>query len=389
MLPRERVAIALDHREPDRIPWGEHYIDYNVYEDILGHESLVHAKMRETQALWEGRRDEVVAHYKRDVPELHRALEMDIVCAGPVPRAEDPPEPMERIDDETWRDEEGNLYHVSIGTYRLMPYERNPEAYEAPTLESLEREIAELEAEPPEDPMDSKWELVRHVVAEMGDTHYILAFSYDLAYPTFGPTAEDQWISLLTQPKICRKIAELRGKRMVKQVPVFRALGVDGIMPPGDLGSSTSMLASPAIYRDMMLPWQRAHVAEAHRHGLAVHKHCCGHVWPVIDDLADTYDSYEGIQASGGMDICRLKERVGDRLTLWGGIWHEKIISGTVADIADDARYAFSCAAPGGGYFMGSSHSLAVGAKAENVLEMKRARDEWGVYPIDPARFAR
>ena len=36
MLPRERVFAALEHREPDRIPWGEHSIDYNVYEDILG-----------------------------------------------------------------------------------------------------------------------------------------------------------------------------------------------------------------------------------------------------------------------------------------------------------------------------------------------------------------
>ena len=50
MLPRERVFAALEHREPDRIPWGEHSIDYNVYEDILGRQTLVHAKMRETQA---------------------------------------------------------------------------------------------------------------------------------------------------------------------------------------------------------------------------------------------------------------------------------------------------------------------------------------------------
>jgi hypothetical protein len=37
---------------------------------------------------------------------------------------------------------------------------------------------------------------------------------------------------------------------------------------------------------------------------------------------------------------------------------------------------------------MGSSHSLAVGAKRENILEMKRCRDEWGNYPIDPISFA-
>ena len=46
MLPRERVFAALEHREPDRIPWGEHSIDYNVYEDILGRPTLVQAKMQ-------------------------------------------------------------------------------------------------------------------------------------------------------------------------------------------------------------------------------------------------------------------------------------------------------------------------------------------------------
>jgi uroporphyrinogen decarboxylase len=60
---------------------------------------------------------------------------------------------------------------------------------------------------------------------------------------------------------------------------------------------------------------------------------------------------------------------------------------GTPEDIRNDARYAFSCAAPGGGYIMGSSHSLAVGAKLENILEMKRVRDAWGTYPIDPSTF--
>ena len=29
MLPKERIFAALEHREPDRIPWGEHFIDWS------------------------------------------------------------------------------------------------------------------------------------------------------------------------------------------------------------------------------------------------------------------------------------------------------------------------------------------------------------------------
>ena len=387
MLPRERVFAAIEHREADRVPWGEHSIDYNVYEDILGRETLVQAKMRETRAYWEGRRDEVVECIKRDRLELIRALDMDIVFVSRVPPKGYHPNPMEQIDEETFRDADGHVYRVSATTHDMMILEPNRDAFVAPTVESLQERIDRLDDEPLPDPGGSEWELVRHAVTEMKDTHFIMAFCGDLAFPGFGPTEEDRLISLVAEPEVCVKVAELAGRRMVREVAVYEALGVDGIMPAGDLGSSTGLLASPQIYRDMVYPWHKAHVAAAHRHGLKVLKHCCGHTWQVVDQLAEVYDAYEGIQASGGMDMKLLKERVGDQICLWGGIWHEHIILGDVEDIRADARYAFEHGAPGGGFIMGSTHSLAVDAKVENILEMKRCRDEWGLYPIDPKRF--
>lgn len=389
MLPRERVFATLENREPDRIPWGEHSIDYNVYEDILGRETFVQAKMKETQAYWDGRRDEIVESYKSDRLDLIRALEMDIVFVGGVPAKGYHPQPMAKLDEVTYRDERGNIYRVSSTTHDLMIYERNTKDYVSPTLESLQEEIDRLEEQSLGDPNDSCWELVHHAVKEMKETHFILLLCDGLGFPGFGATEEEFWMSLVLQPEICRKIAELKGKQMLREVKLFARLGVDGIMPCGDLGSSTALMASPEIYREMVYPWQKAHIEEAHRHGLKVLKHVCGHTWPIIDELAEVCDAYEAIQGSAGMDIKKLKERVGDKICLWGGIWHEHIILGGVEDIRSDARYAFKYAAPGGGYIMGSTHSLAVDAKRENILEMKRCRDEWGSYPIDPRLFDR
>lgn len=387
MLSRERVFAALEHREPDRIPWGEHSIDYNVYEDILGRKTLAQAKMRETQAYWDGRRDEVVECIKRDRLDLIRALEMDIVFCGRVPPKGHRPKPMKKLDDETYEDEGGNIHRISATTHDLMPYKRNTKNYKPPTLAGLQQSIDKLDSQPLGDPNDSCWEFVHHAIKEMKKTHFILLMVGDLEFPGFGATEEDRWMSLLEQPEICAKIAELHGRQILREVPLYAKLGVDGIMPCGDLGSSTGLMASPQIYREMVYPWHKAHVAEAHKHGLKVLKHCCGHTWPIIDELAEVYDAYEGIQASAGMDIKKLKKRVRGKLCLWGGIWHEHIILGTPEDIRRDAAYAFRHAAPGGGYIMGSTHSLAVGAKRENILEMKRCRDEWGNYPIDPKLF--
>ena len=388
MTPRERVFAALNHTEPDRVPWGEHSIDYNVYEDVLGRPTLVSAKFRQTQAYWDGRRDEIVESYKRDIPDLVRALEMDIVPVGGNSPAGHHPKAMEKIDDRTYRDDRGSLFRISATTHDLMPYIRNTEGYTPPTLDSLQEQIDKLEDQPLGDPNDSRWELVRHVVKEMKDTHFIMLLSGDLSFPGFGATEEDTWMSLLTDPEICRKIAELRGKQMLREVKLQAQLGVDGIMPCGDLGSNTGLMASPEIYREMVYPWHKAHVAEAHRLGLKVLKHCCGHTKPILNELAEVYDAYESIQATAGMDIGEMKGCVGDCICLWGGIWHEHIISGSVEDIRNDARYAFEHAGPGGGFIMGSTHSLAVGAKLENIMEMKRCRDECGNYPIDPKAFA-
>ena len=222
----------------------------------------------------------------------------------------------------------------------------------------------------------------------MKDTHFILLLCGDLAFPGFGATEEERWMNLMLQPEICRKIAELQGKRLLREVPLYAQLGVDGIMPCGDLGSSTGLLASPRIYREMVYPWHKAQVDEAHRYGLKVLKHCCGHVWPVIDDLAERLRRLRGHPGLGGHGHQRAEGARRRPAVPVGRHLARAHHPGHAEDIRNDARYAFTHAAPGGGYIMGSTHSLAVDAKRENILEMKRCRDEWGVYPIDPRRFS-
>lgn len=382
MLPRERVITTLEHREPDLIPWGEHLIDFNVYEAVLGRKTFVNSHFYETQAYWEGRRDEVVAHYKRDLPDLAEALGLDIITLpGPFPPAGQVHTPMEKIDDETYRGDNGSTFKVSGGCW-LLPYKRNTANYVAPTVESLQKQIDELDAQPPVDVTDSRWEVHRYIIEKMKATHFVVALGGGVAFPRFGATAEDCWISMIETPEICAKISELSCRQSIRTINAYAALGLDGIIPCADMGNSRNLDASPEVYRALVYPWQKRQVEAAHAAGLKILLHCCGHVMPIIDDIAGLYDAYEAIQTSAGMDIGVLKRRVGSRITLWGGIMHENLSRGTVADIRADARYAFSHAAPGGGYILGSSHSLAVGAKIENVMEMKRCLDDWGTYPI-------
>ncbi len=383
MLPRQRVATALAHREPDLIPWGEHSIDYNIYEMTLGRESFVQGKITETQALWDGRRDEVVACYQRDLIDLADALGFDIITVGQSPSALGKPTPLEKVDEETYRDGSGNLFRVSAATHQLMPYKINTAGYSAPTLAGLQEQIDRLDAEGLQKPDDSCWETMRHVVARRKATHWINSCVGGMGFPSFGPTDEEQYLNMALYPELLPKLAELNAKYCMATLPWYAEEGVDSVMPCADLGTSTALFANPAILDSCVKPWWAEYIRRAHALGLKVLKHCCGCIWEALPMICEAgFDGYEGIQASGSMDMKRLKQTHGAGLTLWGGIWHEHLLMGTPEDIEADARYAIQWGAPGGGFIYGSSHSLAVGCKPENLQRMKECRERYGVYPI-------
>ena len=308
MLPRERVFKALQHQEPDIIPWGEHSIDYNIYEDILGRKTLVAAKFRHTKALWEGRRDEIVASYKRDIIDLAEALGFDIILAHQMPSAKAVHKPMKKIDEETYEDDQGNLHRISATTHDLMPFKMNPKAYTPPTVEGIRRQIEKIDRDGVSRPDESCWEAVRHIVKEKKATHFIMTFWNDFGWPWFGQTDEDRYINLLLHPEMHEPLAELNGKAAIASIRHAAELGVDAVMTPGDMGSSTGPLADPRIYKKYVLPWHKKYIAEGHRLGLVMIKHCCGYVWDFVEDFVTAgYDAYEGIQASATMDMKRLK----------------------------------------------------------------------------------
>jgi len=375
------------------VPWGEHWIDFNVVESILGRQTLHHAKIRETKAWWDHRDDEIADSYKRDVIDLALALGLDIVTTELLGNSQyvltgvrglsNIRRPMKRLDDATYEDDDGSIWHVSSATFDLMPYRLNPASYVPPTMESLEKDIDEVDRNGVEKPEDWQWEFIRHVVKEMKSTHFIACLAPDIGWPSFGQTDEELYVNLALHPEMHSKIAELQGKRAIASLKYYAEEGVEGLIPCADFGSSTALLARPSIYIEHVFPWEKAYCDEAHRLGMKVFKHCCGRTMSIFEYFVKAgYDAYESIQPTAGMDVKVLKEEYGDEITIWGGVSNENLIGGGPEDVERDARYALKWAAPGGHYIYGASHSLAVGASKENIVRMKEARERLGVYPI-------
>lgn len=145
-----------------------------------------------------------------------------------------------------------------------------------------------------------------------------------------------------------------------------------GVLWGQDFAAQTGPLISPAMFRKFCLPAIQRRVRRMHENfGLTVLKHACGNNWKLWDMFVVAgYDAYQSIQNSAGMDLAKLKQAYGDKITLWGGVQVETLMSGTPADVKREVEDSFRYLAPGGRFIFSTSHSVAVGSRYENFMAM-------------------
>jgi uroporphyrinogen decarboxylase len=366
---KDRVRAALEGRIPDRVPYAEFAVDFDTVERIIGHETYLRAKARSQIAFWEGRRDEVAESWRRDHIELHRRLELDIVTF-PMATWEMPPEsddpPPRRVDAATWEDKYGRVWKLSDITHDLT-------CVRDPVRDAHVFTAAEFEREPEPRRRDERsWRILDAVIREFRDEKYICGPSGGSIGIVLLGGMERGLLEIAANPDAVRAATDFLVREQDRADEVMIHPDSDAVLWAEDLGYGKGTLISPAQFRDLFLEANKArarHVKE--RFGKKILKHCCGNVNALLDDfVAIGYDAYQSIQPTAGMDICRIKESHGDRLTLWGGVAVENLVSGTPEDARRDVRRAMACAKPGGRFILGSSHSVAVGTRYDNYMAM-------------------
>ena len=146
----------------------------------------------------------------------------------------------------------------------------------------------------------------------------------------------------------------------------------DGILWGADFGYKSGPFISPAMFKEFFLEPNESRVKNIHdKFDKKVMKHCCGNNNALLDYFVEIgYDAYQSIQPTADMDICKLKKSHGDKITLWGGVALEHLVSGTADEVRKDVRTAMECAKPGGRFILGVSHSIAVGSNYDNYMAM-------------------
>ncbi len=122
-----------------------------------------------------------------------------------------------------------------------------------------------------------------------------------------------------------------------------------------------------------------------HQRGVKVLTHNCGNNWDILDILLEAgYDGWQSIQSrTAGMNLQRLKEQYGSRLTLWGGINLETLHQGTPDEITREVKDALRHTAPGGGFILGTSNSVAFGSSYDNYMAALETLYRYGDYPVE------
>ena len=369
MTSKERVRAVLEGRLPDRVPYAEFAVDFDTVEKVLGHETFLRAKAKSQIAFWEGRHAEVAESWRKDHVELHRRLPLDIVTF-PMATWELPPEtddpPPRRVDSTTWEDKSGRVYRLSETTHDITCVRDPVEEARTYTVEEFLREPLPARRDP------RSWGILDAVIQTLKNEKYICGPSGGSIGILLLGGMERGLRRLIEEPDVVRAATAQAVRAQNRADEVLIHPDSDAVLWAEDLGHKTGPFLSPALFRELFLDANRERARNVHeRFGKKILKHCCGNVNSLLPFFLEIgYDAYQSIQPTADMDICDVKRRYGDRLTLWGGVAVENLFSGGPDGVRADVRRAMTCAKPGGRFILGSSHSVAVGSRYDNYLAM-------------------
>jgi len=166
---------------------------------------------------------------------------------------------------------------------------------------------------------------------------------------------------------------------------IHQALGasVDVVFLCGtDFGTQTSSFCSVSTFRDLWFPYYRSVNDWIHRNTTwKTFKHSCGSVARFVPSFVEAgFDILNPVQCSAvDMEAASLKERFGKDLVFWGGgVDTQKVLPfGTPAEVRDQVLERCKIFAPGGGFVFNTIHNIQACTPVENIVAMRDAVREF------------
>ena len=157
-----------------------------------------------------------------------------------------------------------------------------------------------------------------------------------------------------------------------------------------DVTGQDGWLMSPDTYRKIIKPNQRRLFEAIKRKTDAkIFYHGCGAAFELVGDLIDIgVDIFNPVQVSArGMDTKRLKETYGRDIVFWGGgVDTQRVLPfGTPEQVRDEVKRRIDDLAPGGGFVFAAVHNIQALVPPENVVAAFDTALEYGRYQANGA----
>lgn len=153
-----------------------------------------------------------------------------------------------------------------------------------------------------------------------------------------------------------------------------------------DLGSQATTIIDPDTLRQMVIPRFKTiftHVKKRLPH-VKTFMHSCGAIREILPDLIEAgLDILNPVQfTAAGMDLKGLKRDFGDVLTFWGGgvDTQSTLNNGNPQQVADEVKSIIDIMAPGGGFVFAPVHNIQDDVSPENFWAMWDTLQQYGKY---------
>jgi len=188
-------------------------------------------------------------------------------------------------------------------------------------------------------------------------------------------------MDLIENPQLVHAVMEKGAAIAVEKGKLNIDMGIKILRLNDSVGNMS--VISPAHWREFVFPHMKDVCSALHAYDpeAKIYCHICGNVLPIVEDLIETgLDCIGPLDPLGGMKPGQVRERVGDAVSLMGGVDTLSFVRHGPEEIREEARACIEGAGRSGGYVLGSGCVVPRAAPLENIAALRRAAERYGTY---------
>jgi uroporphyrinogen decarboxylase len=382
MNSRERVLLALNHREPDRVPFdlggtvvtGIHHKAYVTWRQALGlpaREPKIIDMIQQLAQVDDDMMDRLGVDMRNISPRSSASFQITIGDMG-----------------------EYTYFYDEFGTGWRSPKDGGwyYDMFDHPL--KGEMTVEQVERYPLPDPLDpARFTGLREAAIRVRDVEgravvfgnisagifEVLTWmrGYANAYTDWGSSSP-------AALKLMDRTLQLQLTYWDKALSLVGDV-IDVAQIADDIAGQNGPLISPRSYRKLLKPLHKELCDFLHARTKAkIFMHSCGAIRAFIPDFIEIgIDIINPVQVSAsGMDSAELKREFGKDIVFWGGgVDTQRVLgTGTPQEVREEVKHRLNDFMPDGGFVFNTVHNIQGNVPAENLVAMWETVQEYGRY---------